>query len=215
MRAVAALVAVATSLAAPAAAAWADEDEASMDVHLVGGVARTADPDAANDEVATTPLAGLTGRFSYATSDWFQYEAALTLAGTGAASYAMGDFAPPAAPPVSGPFSVSTHLARLELGATMRFGVRFIPTLRVFAGAQARHRAEAEVDIVGTMVAGRDAEWAADLVGGGELGFDYRVNRRLVVGVALGGTYALPVGGPAFQTVEGFLHGAYYFYPRW
>jgi len=208
------LVLAATLVAAPAIAR-ADADEASLDVHLVGGVAQAGDADAEGEEVATAPLAGLTGRFSYATSDWFQYEAALTVAGTGDASYEMGSFAPPDAPPVTGPFSVATHLARLELGATVRLGVRYIPTLRIFAGAQGRHRTGALVDIMGADREGRDAEWGADLVGGGEVGLDYRINRRLVIGAALGATYALPLGGESFRTFEGFAHASYYWYPRW
>lgn len=208
------LVGLAVGVAAPRAAR-ADADEASIDVHLVGGLARAADADAANDEIASAPLAGLTGRVSYATRDWLQYEAALTFAGTAAASYGMGTFTPPGRPPATGPFSLSTQMTRLELGVSVRFGVRLIPTLRVFAGAQGRHRGAATVDLMGLSTTGRDAELTFDLVGGAAVGLDYRVNRRTIVGVAVGGTQAVPLGGPALQTLEGYAFWSYYFYPRW
>jgi hypothetical protein len=204
---------IAALVAAPAAAR-ADAEEASLHVHLVGGAARLADADAEGDQRALAPLLGVAGRVAYATSDWFQVETALTLAGTGAAAYDLGSFAPPGRPAVAGPFSLSTHLARAEVGVTARLGVQVIPTVRVFAGAQARHLTEVTVDDRGLDAFGRDAAWKADLVAGGALGLDVRVNRRLIVGGGVGGTVAVPLGGPAMQTVEAFVHVARYWYPR-
>lgn len=196
--------------------AHGDDDEASLHVHLVGGMARLGDDDSADGKATTAPLVGVAGRFGLATSDWFQYDAALTLATTGAASFELGMFEPPGAPPVAGPFTLSSQLARLDVGATARLGVRFIPTARLALGVQARRVSSPLVTVGGADQGGvRDADLGIDLVAVASVGFDYRINRRNIVGIALGGSYAVPLGGAAFQTVEGYVFWSRYWYPRW
>ncbi len=198
--------------------ARADEDEASLHVQLVGGLARIADDNATPEgTIATAPLAGLTARFGFATSDWFQWDAAATVAGTTAASFDAGHFEPPDVPAVDGPFTIAAHLARVDAGATARFGVRYIPTVRVGLGAQLRHMTAPVVTIApGVDVEdARAASFGVDLVATGSIGFDYRVNRRTIVGIAVGGSYAIPLGGAGFQTLEASLMWSRYWYPRW
>jgi hypothetical protein len=201
--------------AAPCPAA-ADADEASVAVHALGGLAVLGDAAAAaagagaaaTDRAA---LAGLTARASYATRDWLQYELGATVAGTATARYAAGHFAPPDRPPLDGAFATSTLLARLELGVALRLGVRVIPCLRVFAGPQLRRRGGAEV--AGAPV--RDPAFGVDLVGGAGVGVDYRLGRRLIVGVAAAATSAIATGGDQLHTIELTAHVSYYWYTRW
>jgi hypothetical protein len=200
--------------AAPRPAA-ADADEASVALHALGGLAVLGDAaaaagpgSAATDRVA---LAGLTVRASYATRDWLQYELGATAAGTATARYAAGHFAPPDRPPLDGAFATSTMFARLELGVAIRLGVRVIPCLRVFAGPQLRRRGGAEV--AGAPV--RDPVLGVDLVGGAGIGVDYRLGRRLIVGVAAAATSAIATGDDELHTFELTAHVSYYWYPRW
>src|SRR5262249_31093466 len=127
-----------TLVVASSSTARADQDEASAHVQLVGGLARLGD-DASTNPPATAPLLGLEGRASYAFSDWYQLDTALTVAGSGSAHFDFGTFDPPGPPPkVMGAFRVTQQLVRLDVGATLRLGVRFIPTLRVAIGAEGR-----------------------------------------------------------------------------
>jgi len=207
---------VAAMLLAPALAS-ADADEAALHVQLVGGIARVGDDAAADGEPATTPLVGIMGRFGYATHDWFQYDAALTLVGTAAARFDEGTFMPPDVPEAIGPFELSQQLARIDAGITARFGVRFIPTIRLALGAQARHVTAPVVTIAGgvELADARPASLDVDLVGVASVGFDYRVNRRTIIGLAVGGSYAVPLGGASYQSVEGTVFWSHYWYPRW
>lgn len=208
LRRVAVCVVVSSLFASPA---LADDDEASVHLQLVGGIARVAD-DAASDETSTAPLGGLEGRFSYATSDWYQFDATLTLAATGGAHFELGTFDPPGpAGEISGPFDVSMQLARIDAGVTARLGVQFIPTFRIALGAQGR-RTSSPSGFAGTV---RDARLGADLVALASVGFDYRINRHTIIGLAVGGTYAVPLGGDGYQSFEGTVFWSRYWYPRW
>lgn len=212
-RALRIVVAAAVALGA-AGRAHADADEASMHVHLVGGVAVAGDQ-AAADETQAAPLAGLGARASYATSDWFQYDAAVLVAGTTALSFDAGMFERPGLPPLVGSFERSQQLARLDAGVTLRGGVRFIPTLRLAVGGQVRRTGAADVTVGGIEQEGGAASVGVDLVGVAAVGLDYRVNRRTILGVSVGGSVAVPIGGAAFQTAEVAVMVAHYFYPRW
>jgi hypothetical protein len=201
-------------VAAPAADARADRREASLHGHLVAGALATGDVDAgaATDRV---PLLGLALRASYTTRDRFQYDVALSLLGAGAAAFPAHTFAPPGRPPVTGPYQVGSLVTRLDGGVTLRLGVRWIPTVRLGAGLQLRRVGEARVAAGAGTFVGRDPRLELDLVGTATVGLDHRVHRRLVVGVAAGGSLAVAGGGASTHTVEVTVHGAYSWYPRW
>ncbi len=211
------VVIVALLTAAAPGVARADAEEASLHAHAIFGVARLADGDSTSGEPATAPLAGLAVRGSYATRDWFQYDASVALAATGAATFGEGTFAPPGAPPVTGEYETTAQLARVDAGVTLRLGVRFIPTVRLALGAEGR-RVSAPTVMLGAGVERDDVRAASlgvDLLGSFGVGLDVRLDRRNVIGVAVGGSYAVPLGGDAFQTVEGYVHWSRYWYPRW
>ncbi len=197
--------------------ALADRREASLHAHFVGGMATTSDP--AVSDNASSPIGGIAVRGSYATSNLFQYDVSLSILATGAAGFPTGMFTPPGRPTVSGPFTVSTQVTRLDGGATLRFGVAWIPTLRLAAGVQGRHRGAPVVTSGGVEVSGEDdtgrgSELVLDLVGSATVGLDHRLTKRWIVGAAIGASLAVPLGGEPFRTIEGTAHAAYYWYPR-
>lgn len=195
--------------------ARADRAEASLHAHAIGGVAAVADP--ATSETASTMLAGIAVRASYARSDLFQYDAELTVASTGAAAFAAGTFGFNGEPVADLPFQLTTRVVRFDVGATFRFGVRVIPTIRVAVGVEERFRGAPVVAFGGSRqeADGRHGDTATDLVGVGAIGLDYRFGPRLIAGASVGGTMAVPLGGPGWRTIETSAHLAYYFYPLW
>lgn len=200
--------------AAPGLAA-ADRREASVHAHLVGAFASAGDEASASP--GTGPLGGVAVRASFATRNHYQYDVALAVL-AGRTSFDQGRFAPTGLPPRTGPFTIATQAVRLDGGVTLRLGVRWIPTLRVAAGVQARHRGAPAVTVGGVAVAqdqiGRAGDLALDAVGLADLGLDLRLSRRLIVGAAAGASYAVPLGGEGFRTLEVTAHAAYYWYPR-
>jgi opacity protein-like surface antigen len=204
---VASIVGATLLAAAMPRAAHADADEASLDVEALGGVARVEDGLA--KKTASGPLVGLGGRFTFARSNLLQWEGRVAVA-TASANY-PGLMTNVGGVPIAGDLTRRTLLGRLELGATLRFGVRFIPTLHLGVGAQARRRGTGELD--GVAVDGGGGT-SVDLIGAGAVGFDYRLGPRTIAGVSVGATIAVPLGGPAYQAIEGGLHFAHYWYPR-
>ncbi len=197
--------------------AHADRREASLHAHMVGGVATSADEAVSSD--ATAPLGGLAVRASYATSNLYQYDVSLSLLGTGGASFSSATFMPAGRPPVTGPFTVGQQVTRLDGGITLRFGVAWIPTVRLASGVQGRRRGGPIVmggggEVSGEDATGRGAALVVDVVGTATVGLDHRINRRLIVGVAIGASMAVPLGGEAFRTLEATLHVSRYWYPR-
>ncbi len=209
---------VATALVMLAAeSAHADRRETSVHAHLVGGLAVTSDASA--EESGSAPLGGLAVRASRATSDLYQYDVSLSLLATGGAAFPSTTFAPPGAPSVTGPYTISTQITRLDGGVTLRPGVVWIPTLRLAVGLQGRRHGgpvvtDGDREVTGEQVLGRGAELGLDVVGIATVGLDHRINRRLIVGAAVGASLAVPVSGEAFRTFEGTVHAAWYWYAR-
>ena len=206
---VGAIVGATMLLAARSNPAHADADEASLDVEAIGGVARLEDERA--KKTASGPLIGVGGRFTFARSNLLQWEGRVAFA-TASATYPGLTNVDVGGVPRNGNLARRTMLARLELGATLRFGVRFIPTVHLGLGAQARRRGTGTLDGVAI---GEGDGTSVDLIGVGAIGFDYRFGPRTVAGVSIGATYAVPLGGPAYQAIEGGVQVAHYWYPRW
>jgi hypothetical protein len=210
-------VLVTTLLAVAAGSAHADRRETSLHAQTIGGLAMTGD--AAVDDTGSAPLGGIGIRASYATSNLFQYDVSLSLLDTGGASFPTATFMTPGRPAVSGPYTISSQLTRLDGGVTFRLGVAWIPTVRLAVGGQARRRGGPVVMSGGAQVTGEDrlgrgSELGFDVVGTGTVGLDHRINRRLIVGAAAGASMAVPLGGESFRTLEVTLHAAYYWYRR-
>ena len=202
-------------LCATSRGAAADRREASLHAHLVGAFLTARDE--ASPSNGSGPLGGVAVRASFATRNSYQYDVALSFL-AGRISFDEGRFTPTDQPTRTGPFTIATQAARLDGGVTLRLGVRWIPTLRLAAGLQARHRGAPAVTVGGIDLdpsqIGRSADFQLDAVGVADVGLDYRVNRRLIIGAAVGASYAVPLGGESFRTLEVTAHAAYYWYPR-
>jgi len=212
----AASVGLATLLVVSARPAQADRYEASVHVQPSAGVALVDDP--ASEETVAVPLVGLGVRASYARSNRYQYDVQIVGATTSAASFERGEFSIGGDAVPASAFTVTTRLVRLDVGATFRFGVRLVPTVRLALGVQERFRGApiiALADGAHEGADGRGADGVTDVYGFGAVGLDYRINRRLTAGASVGGSYAVPLGGPGWRTIEASAHLAWYWYPLW
>ena len=103
-------------------------------------------------------------------------------------------------------------------GVTLRLGVRWIPTVRLAAGAQVVRRGSPVVMVDGVTFTGEDtapASLSVNLVGTATVGLDYRVGRRMIVGASVGTTVSVPGLGDAWREATLTLLVARYWYPRW
>ena len=200
---IAALAALLTTMPSQARG---DAEEASVHGLGIAGVARVGDP--LSDKTATVPFGGVGARFTYATSDWFAYEAELGVCQGGTASYAGVEFDGDV-----GDLERKFRLYRASVGATVRLGARFIPTLHLGAGVQGRQFISGYLFENGAPVNDVPTEQALDLVVTAKLGFDYRISSRLVAGLGVEATHGF--GESAFDVIGGAMHVAYYWYPRW
>ncbi len=205
-------LALAAALLVAPTTASADRREASLHAHAIGGLVNLGGPD--TDDTSSAMALGVAARASYATSNRFQYDAQLAVM-AGSADWDLGTFNTRGGT-VSGPFARGIQAARLDAGATLRFGVTVIPTVRVALGVQGVRYGAAEVGNGGSTVTadGSDA-LGLHLVGSASAGLDYRVNRRLIVGAAAGASLALPGVGEPWRSFDVTFHAAYYYYPRW
>ncbi|MEZ4403925.1 MAG: hypothetical protein R3B06_28130 [Kofleriaceae bacterium] len=200
-----------------AGVAHADRREASVHVQPVGG--RLSLGEANASAAGAGGFGGLAVRASYATANLFQYDAQVSvLAGT--AAFDQGRFVlSGSSTPIDAPFTLATQAVRLDAGATVRLGVRWIPTVRVAAGVQAVRRASPAVEFAGVTYLGADTGQAPsvayNLVATATVGLDYRVTRRWIIGAAIGAAVAAPGLGPRWDTLDLTAHLGRYWYPRW
>jgi hypothetical protein len=194
------------TLLAPLVAA-ADAEEASLHAELGAGVLRVEDAAAAG-HTADAGDARLAVRGTWGARDWLALDASLGLVAGLPARYAAVDV------PVYGVRSLEHHdlAAQLTAGATVRLGVRWIPTLGAFAGVA--HRRLLGV-VVGDNVATLDDRGSTELLVGASAGLDYRLDAHRVVGVAVRVTHAFSLDGRGFDAVEIPVSFGWYWYPRW
>ncbi len=200
---------VGLALAAQPPQALADADEASIGVQAVGGTARVGER-LVDDESAIALLLGLSARTSFARSNHVQWEASLAF--TEALTSRFEDVAVMG---MNGHLERRHRLARAGIGAALRLGVRYIPILRVELGSQVRQLGNPRLVAQGQRVPIGRSQWLFDLTVAASLGFDYRANRRWVIGASVSAVHAFPLGGPAWDAAQGGLHLSYYWYPRW
>ena len=107
----------------------------------------------------------------------------------------------------------SARTARLTIGGTLRGGVAWIPTLSLGIGGQARWQTAAVFVDTGQHPDGYGDAVVADVVATARVGFEHRLGRRWIVGASVAATHAIPLGGPAFDVIEGTLGATCAWYP--
>jgi len=202
---------VVAALIATTAAARADEDEMSVEAHVIAGAARVGEE--GTHQVASVPVAGVTGELNYGIRDWLALGGELAYAQTGAAHFDMVPVVLRGVPEPAAGLDRSARLARAIVGGTLRLGVRVVPTIFVGAGAALRMRPGATYTPTGDVPDDHAASTTIDLVIASRVGLDYRINRRWLVGLWAGAIAAVPFGAPSFQSAEGGLRVEYAWYP--
>jgi hypothetical protein len=199
-----------------ASAAGADRLEATVAVRPTGAVARL--PEAGATDAAQPAGGGVTGGLSWGLRNWLDVGAelaALTFAParyTGATESLSGT-------PGMGDVERTTRLAQLRLGATLRLGVAWVPTVYVGVGGGARLRTTAAFTPMGANGSLTPDDGAAattfDVVTTARVGLDHRLGARWTIGVAVGATHCFGVGAPDINVFEGTASVSYTWYPLW
>lgn len=214
-------IALLVSLVAMSGVARADRYEAVVGVRAVGVLARIGDDSTTGPITTTAPGGGLAVRFAWGVRNYLDLGGEVTGVALTQASYEN------ASRPISntanaGTLTRTTRLAHAQVGATFRFGVRWVPLVGVGVGAGVRHRSTATLRVVTPSGSSADlvpddgeSTTTVDLVASARVGLDYRANRRLTVGLALGATECLGASVPDLQLLEAGLHLSYTWYPLW
>lgn len=227
-------LAIIAALVLHSATAGADRGEMSVYVHLGTGLASTGDAairarDGASpggeDERSKvlssterpTDSVGLGSgvlRVTYATHDWFAYEASVSFARTTSARFADVTWRG-----ADGDMLRAWNLGRVQAGARARLGARYIPTIHGFLGGQLRSasRARFASDYVAV---GPEPRRQWELIAGVGVGLDYRLSARWLVGGDVTLLQAFdPGGGPEgalpLRSLEGAVYVGYAWYPRY
>lgn len=201
------LLGAAACVMAGAQPASADEAETSYHAQLQLGLATFGDP-GLPDATDTTGFLGVGARATYATNDWYAYEAHLT----------WGQLAPSSAEftlDENSSFVRPLSWLRLDTGVTARLGVRFIPTLHAAVGVQTRFGGDAFVSLPSWSFRDQDAYTTLDLMGTLGAGFDWRPpgpGDHWVVGTMAMVQRAVWTTGPRYEAASLMFHIAYYYY---
>jgi hypothetical protein len=189
----------------------ADRYEAELAAHATGGMARVAEKGA--PDAATVPAVGVGARLSYGLRNWLAVESEVSIANLGEAEDRNMTVSIDGGAPRDGDLTRTTRTARLVAGALLRGGVAWVPTAYLGAGIQGRWQGAAVFSGTGSAPDGYGDTLAVDLVATARIGLERRLGRRWVIGASAGATHAFPLGGPAFDVVEGGLSIGAFWYP--
>lgn len=210
----------ATGLAVPALAgalvgglpsARADRYEASLHVQPAAGIARVGAP--GTDERARVTSVGVSVRFTYGLRHWLAVEAEAGGAVLGEARFTEVPVTISGGATTIADIDRRTSTGRLTLGATLRLGVAWIPTVSAGLGAQLRVDGAGTIAGSGLVPDGFAGGTRADAVAFTRIGLDRRLGRRWVVGASAGASRAF--AAPAIDTLDVALHASAYWYPLW
>lgn len=203
-------------MASALAALWpsiaaADAYETSVSVQPAAGAATVADagdPDVASGQTAI----GGSFRFTWATRDHLAWEVEAYGMMTGTLDHTGAE--------VGGSlrdFKRRMVAGGLDAGATLRLGVRFIPTATLAIGPQLRFHPEAPGfhPTTGLPVGPVESQLVFDLAARASVGFDLRLSPRWIVGARASVRQALGLGDGSWRSFEGMIHLSRYWYPGW
>jgi hypothetical protein len=189
--------------------ARADRYEATVTGDLHGGVARIGETGAA---AAVVPAFGASVRLSHAWRDQLAWDVQLAGTLTQPATFKDAAMTVEGRPQV-GDVTRRTTTVAAQLGAELRLGWTWVPTVRLALGPQVRHRGASDLGIFPDAV---PAAVSLDGVASLGLGLDVRLGRRRVIGIALQVDHAQPLGDAASHDVLSVtLRLGHAWYPRW
>jgi hypothetical protein len=212
------------ALCAVMLAAWlapparADRHEASLSVRPAGQLARIADR--GTGELAVVRGGGLAGGLGWGLRNWLDLGGELAVSSFGEASYELATL-PVHANPWTGSLSRRSQILQLRGVATLRLGVRWVPTIQLAAGAGARLRSAARLTTEASQMQlalvpdGEDAELALDLVAALRIGLERRLTRHWTIGASVGGAHCLGLGTPDMQFADASISISYNWYHLW
>jgi hypothetical protein len=212
MRLVQLHLAVLAAALAPSVA-FADAEEATLVGEAGLAMVRGTSP-VYTDAATTRPGAAGGVRLTYGLSDLLTADVAFGAAVIEALEYAEQDTE----------FGMGTTIhhdlraMRATVGATARFGARWIPTASLAVGYQ--HRFLTGGSVINDPEQRRqlgvfDDESANDILVLAGIGLEYRLSRHLLVGVSAQVVHAFAIGGASFDAVEVPIHVSYSWYPGW
>lgn len=185
--------------------ARADADETSLHAEIQLGRATFGDP-ALDEATDTAGFMGVGARATYATNDWYAYEAHLNWGQlVRSAEFTQED---------GGALFRRLGWLRLDTGITARLGAQYIPTLHAALGVQSRFGGAATVSYPNWTL--RDDDYVTlDLVSTLGAGFDWRRagdGDHWVFGGLVMWQRALLTTGTSYEAASVMFHVAYYFY---
>jgi hypothetical protein len=195
---------------------WADADEASAHAGLLMGAAA---PDTHSlGPGDAVPAAGLSGRLTYATSDWYAFEVAMEF------EHSIGMVRFDGPPLITYPgsdhergegdsFVRRMDWFRTEAGISARLGVRWIPTFYAGLGVQVQRAYQATEFNQGRILPGPGREVALDVAGVAGVGLDYRLDEHWVVGAGVRARRSLSWSWRDSYAASVAMHVGYYWYP--
>jgi hypothetical protein len=192
-----------------AASAWADAEEASLDLSVGPALLRV---ESIEDTGEVTLIPGLRAstRFTYGLTDHLAFELGATGVLANGAQFDSTFAGNPAR---------ATHDERVlrgTFGLTYRGGVRAIPTVTLLAGYQHRWLTGAGfLNDQGSLIGPLANQSSNDLVVGLGLGIDLRLGRHLIIGLSLQAVYAFSLDGRGYSALELPVSVAHYWYPEW
>jgi|JI10StandDraft_1071094.scaffolds.fasta_scaffold01696_10 hypothetical protein len=203
------VAALAVATAAPARAR-ADRYEASIAGELHAGVARVGEAGAPT--TASVPALGVAGRLTHAWHNRLAWDVQLGAALTQPATF-TDVVTTVGGRPEMGTVTRRAITTAAQLGAELRLGARFIPTVRLGLGPQLRYRTGSDLGALPDVL---PAATSIDALVSVAVGFDLRIGRRLVIGAALQLDHAQPLGdAPAHDVIGVTVRVSDFFYPRW
>jgi hypothetical protein len=206
MKACALAVVGVLALAGSVQSAVADRYEASVAVQPQAGTAWVSEVGAHSARVLG---AGFALRATYGLRDWLAIETELGALALGQARFDGVTVSVGGSPPMIETITRTTHTGRLAVGATLRMGVAWIPTLGLGMGIQPTLRGDAQVGS-GLVPDGRDGGVALHPLGFVRAGLDRRLSARWVVGVAVRAAH-----DGSMATVDVGISFARHWYPQW
>jgi len=202
--------------------AAADRYEASVSLRPLGAVGRITEhiADASGGNASVASVYGVGGEIGlmYGLRNWLDVGGEFAGAGFAQAIYDPATVAVTGST-TTGRLTRTTRLVQLRAGATLRFGVGWVPTIhlglgvggRALTAAMLRDKAHAH-----TVVVTPDdmaARLAIDVIASLRVGIEHRLDRRWGVGLGAEATHAVGLGTPPLEVVSASMSLSYTWYP--